>query len=106
MQYDIPKNPPKIQYVIQKPFYELSREDCAVNDYARKPAPEAGDWGGIMFSSTASTSVAASGVSLSTVQSYEIHFVPTDGVVPSYVMQQQQVKRNLESIYFPKKKLA
>lgn len=104
MQYDIPKSPPKTQYVLQKPFHTISREDCAVNDYAGKPAPEAGDWGGFMFSSTASTSVVASGTSLSTVRSYEIHFVPTDGVVPSYVMQQQQVRRNLECIYFPKKK--
>lgn len=102
MQYDIPRLPPRATYVIQKPFHDLSREDCAVNDFVGQPVSEAGDWGGYMYANT-STSVVASGTSISTVRSYEIHFIPTDGVVPSYVMEQQQMRHNLENNYFPKK---
>lgn len=104
MNYDVPKLPQKPQVVIERPFFRVAESDCATNESFRKQQSpfEPPDLGGYPFRVTISGT--ASGTSLSTVPSYQIDFMPRDGVIPSYEMQQQHLASALEWIINPTKK--
>lgn len=99
MNYYPPK-PPQVTYIIEKPFIEIAKKDCATNDYAQKQREplEQTDWGGYPFSSIGTI---ASGTSLSIVHTTELNFVPNQGIVPQYFMEEQQIVYNLEQIVNP-----
>lgn len=103
MNYDLPKLPQRAQYFTERPFTRIVEEDCVGNDVSAGQLPDPPDLGGYPFMTVSGTSAVASGTSLSTVRSYQITFMPRDGVIPSYVLQQHQIARNLEQIINPTK---
>lgn len=101
MNYDIPKTQNKPQFVVEKPFSAIAKEDHANNDHAGHNPFEWPDLGGYISIGTSST--AASGVSLSMVPTYTINFMPKEGVIPSHEIQVQHLGRVLEQIVNPAK---
>lgn len=93
MNYDVSKLPEIPQVVIERPFFKVAESDCASNDFAKQQQSplEASDLGGYPFRTAGTAGTPASGVSLSTVQSYQIEFMPREGVIPSVEMQKQHM---------------
>lgn len=105
MYIDLPKLPNKPTYVIERPFSKMAEEDHTSNDFANQQMPEPPDIGGYAFMTASTTGTAASGTSISTVRSYQITFMPREGVIPLYEMELNHEARNLEQITNPTKKL-
>lgn len=98
MNYDVSKLPEIPQVVIERPFFKVAESDCASNDFAKQQQSplEAPDLGGYPFRTAGTAGTPASGVSLSTVPSYHIDFMPRDGVIPSVEIKQQHMGKIME----------
>lgn len=98
---DMPKLPQYSPYVFERSIITRAGETGYFDDLDTQRATDAENWGG-HFIFTSGT--AASGTSLSTVQTHQITFIPSDGVIPSHFFEHYQNAHNMEQIINSKKK--